>query len=126
MCYIGCFVIINCVWVHYTAPAANPMSLFHFEMIPDCFAHSVFASLRLADYVIMDLGTAPRFYWLWWFDRCVNHPNWPMDSQNVTKSNLSCVIDSSAPIKNQNTDGTAEHSLYSFFYTHTHTHTLFL
>ena len=32
-------------------------------------------------------GNAPRFNWLWWFDRSVNHPDWPMNCQNVAKSN---------------------------------------
>ena len=34
MSYTGCFVIINCVQMHYTAPPANLMYLCHFEMIP--------------------------------------------------------------------------------------------
>ena len=32
-------------------------------------------------------GNAPRFNWLWWFDRSVNHPDWPINCQNVAKSN---------------------------------------
>ena len=70
MCYIGCFVIINCVRVHYTAPLANLMC--HFEMIPDSsgnvlvsggvgralvFAHSVFASLWIWELYLDSIGS---------------------------------------------------------------------
>ena len=39
----------------------------------------------------MDLGSIPRFYWLWRFDRGVNHSNWPMDTQDITSRKLQCV-----------------------------------